>query len=275
MIYKLIGISGYLIYLIYFTKFLEFIWPNEIQNKNIFFIVVMVVVQNVIQVVVCAYYQIFYSLNHPFFEQYKLVKKPWPWEKNKEEWKKMKIKTLKSIILNQSLAALLVSVIPPFQCRMDTLSFPSYLEIMKHVIICHLSEDFIFYWSHRILHLPKLYPKIHKVHHQYNVSIAIATEYAHPIEFISSNIIPIFSGPYLLGDRIHCITILIYVGLHLSKAIHQHCGYVFPWELYNYLPFATNSIHHGLHHSENNGNYGSQFILFDKLFGTCIEYKVK
>lgn len=52
------------------------------------------------------------------------------------------------------------------------------------------------------------------------ILVAAATEYAHPIEFLSSNIIPIFSGPYLLGNNVHFITVLIYVSLHLSKAIH-------------------------------------------------------
>ena len=42
-------------------------------------------------------------------------------------------------------------------------------------------------WAHRALHLPAIYGYVHKVHHQYKTSIGIASEYAHPVEFIFSN----------------------------------------------------------------------------------------
>ena len=44
--------------------------------------------------------------------------------------------------------------------------------------------------AHRALHHPWIYAYIHKRHHEYKSVISIASEYAHPIEFIFSNAIP-------------------------------------------------------------------------------------
>ena len=44
-------------------------------------------------------------------------------------------------------------------------------------------EDTAFYWSHYTLHRPQFY-WIHKKHHEYNITISLASTYAHPIEYI-------------------------------------------------------------------------------------------
>ncbi len=51
--------------------------------------------------------------------------------------------------------------------RHDLESYPSHLEIVISIIFCMLTEDFTFYFSHRFLHLPFIYPYIHKVHHEH------------------------------------------------------------------------------------------------------------
>ncbi|RJE16731.1 C-4 methylsterol oxidase, partial [Aspergillus sclerotialis] len=43
-------------------------------------------------------------------------------------------------------------------------------------------EDAWHYWFHRVLHLPRLYKMIHKLHHQYSAPFGLAAEYASPLE---------------------------------------------------------------------------------------------
>ena len=37
-----------------------------------------------------------------------------------------------------------------------------------------LTEDFFFYWGHRLMHLPYLYKRIHKQHHEFKNPVSMA-----------------------------------------------------------------------------------------------------
>ena len=39
-------------------------------------------------------------------------------------------------------------------------------EIVLFTVFSLYLEDFLFYWSHRALHLPYLYKYVHKTHHE-------------------------------------------------------------------------------------------------------------
>lgn len=72
-------------------------------------------------------------------------------------------------------------------------------------------EDTCFYFSHRSLHTPWLYGKIHKVHHTYNHSISFTADYAHPLEFLFGNIVPVSMGTLVLGEKIHLFTFAAFI----------------------------------------------------------------
>src|SRR6185312_4993463 len=113
---------------------------------------------------------------------------------------------------------------------------------------------------------PFLYKKIHKVHHQYIESIGIATEYAHPLEFIFGNVLPMSIGPALLGSNIHFFTFLMWGTVRLGETLDGHCGYEFSWSPFRLVPFSTSASYHNFHHSHNVGNYSSFFLIWDTIF---------
>lgn len=51
-------------------------------------------------------------------------------------------------------------------------------------------------------HYGQFYAKIHKIHHEFRAPIGMASEYAHPIEMLFSNIVPIMTGPFLIRSHI-------------------------------------------------------------------------
>lgn len=77
---------------------------------------------------------------------------------------------------------------------------------------------------------------------QFKTSVGIASEYAHPIEFLLSNVIPFVAGPTLL--RAHYFTIFMWTILRIGETVDGHSGYEFPWSPYRLLPFSGSSTAH-------------------------------
>jgi sterol desaturase/sphingolipid hydroxylase (fatty acid hydroxylase superfamily) len=136
-----------------------------------------------------------------------------------------------------------------------------------------ITEEIWSYSTHRLMHTPFFYSRIHKKHHEYRGSISYSAEYAHPVEFIGVNVIAAGTGAMILGPRMHIVTFLTWICYRIGDTIDQHCGYDFPWNPYSIMPFASNlyiasAQYHDFHHTNNNGNYSSGFVCLDYWLGT-------
>ena len=80
-------------------------------------------------------------------------------------------------------------------------ALPSLPTFLAQIFFCICVDDTVFYWSHRGLHHPSIYKYIHKKHHTFKKPIAIATEYAHPIEDFISNTLSTVLGALLLKSH--------------------------------------------------------------------------
>jgi sterol desaturase/sphingolipid hydroxylase (fatty acid hydroxylase superfamily) len=81
-----------------------------------------------------------------------------------------------------------------------------------------------FYWSHRAIHHKLLYGPIHKIHHTWTSPCSVAAVYAHPVEFIFSNVASIALGPLLTNA--HPYTAYFWFGLTLFQTTCAHSGCV-------------------------------------------------
>lgn len=134
--------------------------------------------------------------------------------------------------------------------------FNLYMELGKLSIIYIIAEIW-FYISHRILHTPYLYNRVHKQHHYFQLPFCISGAYAHPFEFIFSNIITAMCGPILLQPHLYTIIFVAYISIIFNTL--SHSCYEF-----NYIYSAK---FHDVHHDKYKYNYGL-IGMMDKLFGT-------
>lgn len=217
-----------------------------------------------------------YTRKIAFFEKYRInPDRKWPWEENQATWRETLRKSLKSLLIAHLLiipSALLLDIFLGISTKVSLEEFPSTWEIIWQITFFMFVEDFCFYWVHRALHQKRIYPYIHKIHHEYNNPIGISAEYAHPLEFFLANIVPTAMGSKLLGKNIHLVTYLLWSTLRIFETIDGHCGYEFSWSPYRLLPLSGSANYHNYHHTHNIGNYGSFFMIWDVLMGTNKSY---
>lgn len=133
--------------------------------------------------------------------------------------------------------------------------------------VCYLFNSTFFYWSHRMLHLPWFYKRVHKQHHEYKGTIGFAAEYASPWEQLLSNQLPTVGGALFFG--FHPLVWFTWLFCRLVQTYEAHSGYCFEgtWLATFGLLHPHDSRWHNSHHMDNDGNFGS---LFWDYFGNTI-----
>lgn len=138
---------------------------------------------------------------------------------------------------------------------------PGLGAIILQLAACYACTDCLFYWGHRILHIGPLYRAIHKQHHEFTVSVGWAAEYAHPLEWLLCNVVPVMSGFVLL--KLHFFMWVLWTGIAIMGTTAAHSGIWYP---------SLELGWHDFHHSHNKGNFGST-PFWDKVCGTDVAYR--
>jgi sterol desaturase/sphingolipid hydroxylase (fatty acid hydroxylase superfamily) len=251
-------------------------WPRKIEDEGLFSTIFMYITHESIFIFSNIFFYIIYHFEWKFFEKYKVEDEPWPWQEDKNKWKLQLTKTIKLILFNHLIVIPLLTLPSILKgkspVRTDYESLPDLFEVSWQLMFIYFMDDFLFYWSHRLLHLSVLYSKIHKIHHEHKITVGIAAEYAHPIEFIFGNILPTNAGSLILGKRCHLLTSGIYLLFKIFSTTHSHSGYQLPFaplEVFaRIFSFFTKAEFHSYHHLKFTGNYAGGFFFWDHLFNT-------
>jgi Delta7-sterol 5-desaturase len=136
------------------------------------------------------------------------------------------------------------------------------------LLICLFLHDTWFYWTHRLMHHPRLFGIFHAVHHASRPPTAWAAMSFHPWEALTGAfVVPalVFWLPLHAGAVLALLLIMTVMG------VTNHMG----WEMFparfvhgragQWLITAT---HHQLHHDRYRCNYGLYFRFWDRLCGT-------
>lgn len=129
-------------------------------------------------------------------------------------------------------------------------------------------HDTYFYWTHRLMHHPKLFKTFHLVHHQ-STNPSPWTAYAfHPLEaMVQASIVPIM----LFTIPIHHSHIIIFFFFMIFFNIYGHTGYEFYPKgfLQHWLgKWITTPTSHNQHHQDMRKNFGLYLQCWDRWMHT-------
>lgn len=134
-----------------------------------------------------------------------------------------------------------------------------------------LIHDTYFYWTHRIIHHPKLFKAVHLVHHKSTNPSPWAAYAFHPVEAVINSgvfVVILFTMP------VHGFHLFLFFVLSLVYNVYGHLGYeLYPrgFSKHWFGRWINTSVNHNLHHKHFNGNYGFYFLFWDRWMGTIRE----
>lgn len=131
-----------------------------------------------------------------------------------------------------------------------------------------LWHDAYFYFTHRLLHHPRLFRRVHAVHHRSRNPSPWAAYAFHPLEaVVQAAFLPLF----LLVAPLHWAVIVLFLLYMIVRNVLGHSGVeIYPCGAYDRRPWrwVTSTTHHHLHHQAARGNYGLYFTWWDRWLGT-------
>lgn len=147
-------------------------------------------------------------------------------------------------------------------------SVAGWLYLPISILIYLILHDAYFYWTHRLMHLPRFYAATHRTHHISKQPTAWASFAFSPWEaLLSAWFVPALA--FVLPIHIGAFLVLLTVAT--IAAVTNHSG----WELWprRFLdgPVGRHLItarHHNLHHTRFARNYGLYFRWWDRAMAT-------
>jgi lathosterol oxidase len=131
-----------------------------------------------------------------------------------------------------------------------------------------VAHDTYFYWTHRLMHHPRLFKVFHLVHHQSTNPTPFTAFSFHPLEsIVEFGIIPIIA----LLIPIHTGALLVFTAWSMVFNIMGHTGYEFSpsgFTRHWFFKWFNTPTHHNMHHHRSGYNYSLYFNFWDRVMGT-------
>lgn len=131
-----------------------------------------------------------------------------------------------------------------------------------------LLHDTWFYWTHRLMHHPRLFRWFHRTHHlSTNPSPWAAFAFSPGEALVQAAIFPLA----LVLIPIHPLAFGAFMVWQMTFNVIGHTGYEYnrPGFMRSWLRLIINTpTNHAMHHEKFRGNYGLYFNFWDRLMGT-------
>lgn len=151
----------------------------------------------------------------------------------------------------------------------------SFTNTVVAFYVTFYTDDFFYYFLHRFMHLPLVYPYIHKHHHRQALPFRGYLDAANesPVEQLLG-LACVWSAIQLLHPIVgfHAITVVLFFSVFAIMAIMNHTPYDVQLGLWG-LNYSVRA--HETHHRMVRCNYAQNTMLWDRLFGTYLEYPTR
>ncbi|KAH8272787.1 fatty acid hydroxylase domain-containing protein 2 [Drosophila bipectinata] len=176
----------------------------------------------------------------------------------KKLWNAVKVVIFNLTVVNVLTSWVVYELVYKTENSRDIRQLPTFKRTVRDLVVFVILEEIMFYYAHRLLHHKSIYKYVHKKHHEWTSPIAAITLYAHPVEHIVANLMPVALSIAFLGTHVALAWVIF--ALAIVNSMSDHTGYSFPWS-------GGSVKFHDYHHAKFNYNYGVLGIL-DKLHGT-------
>jgi sterol desaturase/sphingolipid hydroxylase (fatty acid hydroxylase superfamily) len=139
-----------------------------------------------------------------------------------------------------------------------------YWYLPASLAVYMLVHETYYYWLHRWMHHPSVYPLVHKIHHQSIVASPWTAFSFHPIEGLLQ---AIFLPIMVVLIPIHPSVLLMQLALMTFSSVINHLDIeIYPKNFHTNIfgKWLIGASHHSLHHSEFKYNFGLYFTFWDK-----------
>ena len=140
--------------------------------------------------------------------------------------------------------------------------------IVVALILTIVAHDAYFYWSHRLMHHPRLFRAFHRRHHRSNNPTPFT---AYSFDIAEAAVMASFTVIWLLLVPVPWIAFGLFMLHQIARNVIGHSGYeLFPARrdgkpMFDWITTVT---HHDLHHAQAGWNYGLYFTWWDRWMGT-------
>jgi sterol desaturase/sphingolipid hydroxylase (fatty acid hydroxylase superfamily) len=129
-------------------------------------------------------------------------------------------------------------------------------------------HDTYFYWMHRLLHHPRLFRRVHRVHH---LSVSPSPWSGYSVSTLEALVLGSIGPIIVFVLPVHPLAFTLFMGWQIAFTVFAHGGYeIFPQRfLRTWLGrLLITPTHHVLHHEKPRTNFGLYFSIWDRLAGT-------
>jgi sterol desaturase/sphingolipid hydroxylase (fatty acid hydroxylase superfamily) len=147
-----------------------------------------------------------------------------------------------------------------------------YLDVEAHgraylvvsFLILTVIQDAWFYWTHRLMHHPRLFKAVHATHHKFRNPSPWASFALGPIE---AQIQYGYVYVIVLTVPVHPYVFAAVLPIYFAAISILHLGYEIWPRWFPHRVFTT-STHHNLHHQELTTNFGAAYTFWDTVMRT-------